>query len=127
MVKANGSNEERDCFIFGYPVEYVNHVVEFQGMSLQTLQTLIDKGYINPDSPHEHPTVQDYLDFLENHPDSSWSLNGFTHEYLDCGVTITGCAKSSVPTIPEIKEFVACFRDAPELVMNEDGIYCRYF
>lgn len=121
--------KDRDLIIFGRPGNYLGGIERFSKLSLSALRKLFVREYIDPDdSQNGSPTASEYLGFMEDHSDPSWTVHGYvvSPKRGDCRVTIEGCEKDGAPTIDEIIDFVRMFRDANEFEVKKTGLYCWY-
>lgn len=122
----------RDRIIFGRStIKYENgYVKHFKGLDLEKIRTLLKEGLIDPeDGRYEKPTNGEFIEFLEDHPDPSWTVNGFVLLPADdpnSEVIIEGVDKDGALSFKEIVDFVNAFRRADEFKISEDGAYCWY-
>jgi hypothetical protein len=70
---------ERDHILFGTtPPVYSGGVAIFTGLTLEKIQLLVEKEFLDPtDSINCAPEFQDYIDFIESHPD--FTAHGYTY------------------------------------------------
>ena len=95
----------------------------FSGMTYNTLQTLVDKGYADPeDSQNDSPTLGEYLEFMKEHP--RFKAHGYvvSNNREDRRITIEGLEAGQV-TIKEVEDFINLDRYADEFEATQD--YCR--
>ena len=99
----------------------------FVELTIDELKILLDEGFIDPDGRYnEAPTTMDFYAFMERHPDIT------AHGYLvspgrdDYRMVIDGLDYLGDPSREFIIDFLDTFKDADEIFMDEDGLYCWY-
>jgi hypothetical protein len=70
---------ERDHILFGpTPPVYSGGVARFTGLTLEKIQLLLEKGMLDPAYSHNcSPESQDYIDFMEAHPE--FTAHGYAY------------------------------------------------
>lgn len=123
-MKLNPNTEERDLILFGEPAEYGPGKTVYFRIVLSELQELLNSGFIDPDdSLNGSPTPDNYLEFLLEHPDFSWTVHGKAHPD---GITIEGIQKDGKPSWEETRDFANAFHCADEFEVSEEGLFCRF-
>lgn len=95
----------------------------FSGMTYNTLQKLVDKGYADlEDNTNGSTTLGEYLEFMKEH--SRFKAHGYivANDRDDRRVTIEGLEAGRV-TIKEVEDFINLDRYADEFEATQD--YCR--
>ena len=95
----------------------------FSGMTYETLQKLVDKGYADlEDSQNDSTTLGEYLEFMKTHP--RFKAHGYivSNDRNDRRITIEGLKASQV-TLDELQDFINLDRDADEFEAMQS--YCR--
>lgn len=95
----------------------------FSGMTYNTLQKLVDKGYADlEDNTNGSTTLGEYLDFMKEHP--RFKAHGYivSNDREDRRVTVEGLEAGQV-TIKEVEDFINLDRYADEFEATQD--YCR--
>jgi hypothetical protein len=134
---------ERDHILFGTtPPTYPGGVAPFAGLTLEKIQTLISKGLLDPlDSYNLSPEVQDYIDFMEDHP--GFTAHGYAYSPERFGkdwplgvdpnhsIALEGIEAKRKPKDPPfdhdtIRDFVLRYRSADEFEWEPDHLYCWY-
>ena len=95
----------------------------FSGMTYNTLQKLVDKGYADlEDSQNDSTTLGEYLEFMKVHP--RFKAHGYvvSNDRDDRRVTVEGLEAGQV-TIKEVEDFIKLDRYADEFEATQD--YCR--
>lgn len=95
----------------------------FSGMTYNTLQKLVDKGYADlEDNQNGSTTLGKYLDFMKEHP--RFKAHGYivSNDREDRRVTVEGLEAGQV-TIKEVVAFTNLDRMADEFEATQD--YCR--
>lgn len=94
----------------------------FSGMTYNTLQKLVDKGYADlEDNTNGSTTLGEYLDFMKEHP--RFKAHGYivSNDREDRRVTVEGLEAGKV-TIKEVEDFIQLDRYADEFEATQD--YC---
>lgn len=95
----------------------------FSGMTYETLQKLVDKGYADlEDSQNDNTTLGEYLEFMKEHP--RFKAHGYvvSNDRNDRRITIEGLEAGQV-TLDELQDFINLDRDADEFEAMQS--YCR--
>ena len=95
----------------------------FSGMTYETLQKLVDKGYADlEDSQNDSTTLGEYLEFMKTHP--RFRAHGYviSNDRNDRRITVEGLASSNI-TLNELHDFIALERYADEFEATQS--YCR--
>jgi hypothetical protein len=124
---------DRDHILFGpTPPTYSGGVAKFTGLALDKIQLLIEKNLLSPtDFYNCSPEVQDFMDFMEDHPEFTAHGYAVSPERKDCRVTIEGIKATLGPNDPPfdpdtIRDFVVRYRHADEFDWEPDRLYCWY-
>ena len=125
--KSNPDIRRRDTLIFGkYWPGY--DVKRFEGISVDTLETLIQEGFADPEEAQNcAPSTQEFLEFMRQYP--GYKAHGYviSEKRHDCRVSIEGVVKGrSCASDKELMAFVAMFRYADEFEIGPDGMYCWF-
>lgn len=95
----------------------------FSGMTYNTLQKLVDKGYADlEDNTNGSTTLGEYLEFMKAHP--RFKAHGYivSNDREDRRITVEGLEAGKV-TIKEVEDFIQLDRYADEFEATQD--YCR--
>lgn len=128
MNNLNRDFSTRDKMIFGEfnPNEYHGGVRYFESLSLDTLKTLLEKNFIEPDeSQNGSPTTEQILNFLERYPD--YTAHGYTvnPERGDYRITLEGVFKGDGANSPqELQDFTQLFKNAD--FIDSATMYCLF-
>lgn len=118
----------RDTIIFGKDIPSYSDICHFNGLNLDQLKQLIDSEFIELDEcQNDSPTTQEIYDFMKKYPD--YTAHGYvvTINRKDYRTTLEGVEKrSGFDSKQECNEFHKLFRNADELIIDEDNIYCWY-
>ena len=93
--------------------------VQLDGITAECLQKLIDSGFADSnDTQNEAPSIQEFLEFLRNHPESTLTAHGHmtTPTRPDARVSIEGLEGGLAQD--DLKDFVEMFYQADELSID---------
>ena len=103
---------------YGGGIEY------FKNLSADTLRTLIEQKFIDPESTQNcSPTVSEFLEFMEARP--AFKAHGYAVKLSrdDYRVSIEGLKARGVSQ-EDMHAFIRTFRDADDLNFEDDGSDC---
>lgn len=128
MRNLNRDFNTRDKMIFGgfNPNEYRGGVRDFENLSLDTLKTLLEKNFIEPDeSQNGSPTTAQILNFMERYPDYTAHGYAVSPNRFDYRITLTGVCKDTGANSPqELQAFTQLFEDAD--FIDATTMYCWF-
>lgn len=113
----------RDEIIFGEynPNTYSGGVRYFYGMNLDTLNKLIELGFVDLDEAQNNsPTIDEFIEWMENH--DGYIVNGYvvSDKREDYRLSIVSIKKTEkIEDKDELVEFIEAFRNAD--VFDIDG------
>ena len=111
--------ESRDELIFGEynPDAYIGGVRHFENLSLNTLNMLLEKNYIEVDERQNNsPTTAEIKSFMERYPD--YTAHGYAVAITrrDYRVTLEGVSKGrGADSSQELEDFMELFGHADSL------------
>lgn len=125
--------EERDAIIrangFWRQADYRSGGVRrFECLSAKGMEQLIALGYADPDErQNDAPSIQQIFEFCKKHPE--FTMHGYAVECKrpDCRISIEGVeGMSSLYSQDAERDFLKLFKDADELIFDEDQAYCWF-
>ncbi len=122
---------ERDTILFGGvdEEEYVKgcSARSFEGVSLEIVKTLLEKGYIAPEESEGGPTVQEFVHFVSK-SNVPYTFSGYATapDRWDVRIGITGISANEDVTVEDMVEFVKFARKADVFKADEEGLFCLW-
>lgn len=115
--------DRRRCALLNISGDYTMGGVErFDNLSADTLQTLIDEGFADPDDTQNNsPSLQEILDFIREYPEFKAHGYAVSPERDDYRVSLEGVAGVVERSSDAFSEFVDMFRDADAFEISESG------
>ena len=126
----NTDMKTRDKLIFGKfePRKYCGGIRQFDGMSLETLDTLLANNFADKEErQNESPTIAEFRNFMQKH--HGYMAHGYTVELAreDYRVTIEGLEKpEGYESAQELEDFVESFRFADDFAASNEHMFCWY-
>ena len=114
--------------LMGIPVIYSGGAFSFNNMSLKTLKSLFENGFIDlEDCQNESPTIGQFKDFVEKYPNENIRFIGYliSPERDDYRISIEGIEAKS-HNIEFMKNFAKLFSMADEFVCEVGHQRCWY-
>ena len=129
MKELNRDIKTRDEVLFGKynPDRYhFGGIARFEGLDVETLKWLLEHNFADPDeTQNDSPTIEEFLDFMERHPEFTAHGYAVTDKRDDYRISIEGVETNETPADREtIFDFMGWFRFADELQL--DPPYCWY-
>ena len=129
---------ERDQILFGeYDTDaYGGGIRRFCGLTPEGMETLISKGYADPDErQNDCPSISEVLEFCKRHP--GFTMHGYavSRERRDCRVSVEGVEANGgdVPTDGDaykdiVVDFAGLFRWADDFQIGGENSawYCWF-
>ena len=121
---------KRDKLIFGKfePRKYCGGIRQFEGMSLETLDTLLANNFADKEErQNESPTIAEFRNFMQKHP--GYTAHGYTVELAreDYRVTVEGLEKSEgYESAQELEDFIEAFRYADDFTASKEHMFCWF-
>ncbi len=129
MFEFNKDYKERDKIIFGNEIDWdksPGRIIRFESMSIETLQLLMDKKFIDPEETQNYsPPVKDLIEFMLEYPNVTALGYVVSPKRKDYRVSIEGVKGENPSKECQIK-FANLFLRADEFVCNDKMIYCWY-
>lgn len=121
--------ERRDKLIFNQSYKadkYVGGIREFEGLSLDTLQTLVKEGFLHEDSAHNYsPTIREFLEYASKSNNKRIVFEGFAdsadRNYKNT-ISITGIS-ADFDTYKDALTFASYFGSADEFNVGDYSGY----
>jgi len=126
----NTDIKARDSLIFGMyePLKYLGGIRRFHGMDTDTLGSLMDLGFADPDEKQNaSPTAARMHAFMRRHP--GYTAHGYAVDLTrkDYRVTIEGLEKDTgYASAGELEDFIHLFRHADAFEAGSTGMYCWF-
>lgn len=124
----NKDIKRRDEIIFGEykPDDYkFGGVKQFSGLPLETLKLLIEEGFLDPeDCQNNSPSAEEFMNFIEQHPDFTAHGHAVDSTRDDYGVTIEGIELFGARSRETEREFVMFSQHADDFVFNDKALFC---
>ena len=115
-------NDKRRCELLGITGDYKGGVEYFHTLSAETLQTLIDEGFADPNyTQNDAPSTQDILDFIREYPEFTAIGYAVSPDRPDCRISLEGVEGTVDLKSEAFLKFVMGFRDADEFIIDIDG------
>jgi hypothetical protein len=126
-MKFNMDQEKRDEIVgVSCTNPKIMDICLYDGLDVQALKSLIELKFADPEErQNDSPTVREFCDFMEKHPE--FKANGYTVDKSrpDYRVSVTGLEGDAQST-ESIEDFVRMFRNADEFEQNMNHLYCWY-
>ena len=122
--------DQRDMLIFGEPydpAEYSGGTRHFERMDLKTAKELISLEFMDPEQGfNDAPLVKEFVEFMEDH--EGFTAHGFTvsPDRSDCRTEIEGLIFDGGYSREDLADFIQAFKDADELMTEQEHLYCWY-
>lgn len=128
-MKYNMDIKKRDEFLFGNydPHRYdLGGISRFRYLYVEGLKWLVDEGFADPDeAQNDAPTIEEFINFMENHPEFVAHGYAVTDERDDYRISIEGIeSDDEIVDVDTLKDFVDMFRFADEFYI--DPPYCWF-
>lgn len=128
MINLNLDYNKRNQIIFGddnvEPKLWLGGTRHFDKLNLTQLKELINNNFIDlEDAQNLSPTVQDFLEFMEQHPNVLAHGYAVSHNRDDYRVSLEGLSFKGKVTKKLLKDFVCLCRLADEFVMDDNTLY----
>jgi hypothetical protein len=125
--KFNKDQAARDKLL-GIPpdAKYGGGIEHFEGLPAPVLRKLIEEQFANPeDCQNCSPTIQEFLDFMEEHP--GFTAHGYAVELRrsDYRISIEGLRGKNIKR-EDADDFVQAFRFADDFEFEAGNCYCWY-
>ena len=105
---------------YGGGVEY------FNGLTAATLRKLIDEKFADPEEcQNSSPSIQEFLDFMEEHPGFTAHGYAVTLKREDYRVSIEGIEGKGIKR-EDVDEFIQAHRFADDFSFENGRCYCWY-
>lgn len=124
--------DERELIIFGEPFNKKNYgggIRSFDKLTVAQIKALKEASLIDEaDAQNCAPTAGEMCDFLLEHDEDGWYAHGYTvsPEREDCRLTFEGVGKETTPSRQDIIDFIHSFKDADELRVEDNSLWCWY-
>lgn len=123
----------RDNIIFNEKFnsrKYVGGIRHFTNVSLDTIITLIERGFANPsDKQNEAPSILEFCEFVKNHNPNNWYFHGYavSPNRYDCRVSVEGIGSVHPLTSDDLVDFISLCKYADTLIDKKNNpVYCWY-
>lgn len=115
--------DRRRCALLNITGTYVNGGIEhFDNLSADTLQTLIDEGFADPDDTQNNsPSLQEILDFIREYPDFKAHGYAVSPERSDYRVSLEGVEGTVYRPSDAFSAFVETFDGADTFEISKSG------
>jgi hypothetical protein len=122
----NKDYKTRDQLIFGDENEndWLGGVRSFDSLSVKQLKNLIQNNFIDlEDRQNSSPTVEDFFNFMKEHPEVKAHGYAVSHKRDDYRVSLEGLSFKGNINHNLLLDFVDLCRDADEFVADENELY----
>lgn len=114
---------ERDMILFGEPYDKAKYqyggVRHFSELTAEELKELVDKDFIDLEECQNcSPTTQDFMEFLEEHPEFTAHGYAVSPERSDYRITLEGIKSEVEPDMDILEAFIEFCRFADDFSIH---------